>query len=505
MAQPSLADLTAAAAAATGPSFPTATPPKLGGVDPLGLRQLNFDLMDQVLPGLNNVARHIRPFVVVAWSWRRAKAIASSSGAKKMPVDDLRDFVDRIEVIYAWSQFLGDQNADLPGRQYLAPILKADRYVFGGPAWRKRREERQYSTAFTAPINYGPGLKMLGWVAPHHEYPEALIATPGAEPALGAFEAAIVDRLDHPAFSRFGEVTVTAKEAARWSEAWAWDKPTDAESRTMAKMLFGIGAPLKRRAAGDLMLAAASFASSRNADLVRATMTGRPSNFAPPEDLSVPLVAWRRLQVRQLFRLALEALLYWIQEQIKDAPKSTGDLIATFLKQIPGRSGHKSARGWLNVGYVAAAAPTALMARITSAMNDTASKDLAEAIIDSLAFSLAEAPETAEPFDRPDRLPLRRARREADAWGDGSPYDFVRHVIQSWVLAQHVYWSVGRGLADARARGKSILRLKVVLEEGGWTLAPGVEVAGQPEPTADRLATALSLAYESGLLDALPG
>lgn len=34
----------------------------LGGVDPLGLRQINFDLMNDVFPGLNNVARYIRPF-----------------------------------------------------------------------------------------------------------------------------------------------------------------------------------------------------------------------------------------------------------------------------------------------------------------------------------------------------------------------------------------------------------------------------------------------------------
>ena len=62
MAQLSLADLTTAAATAAEPGFVIATVPRLGGVDPLGLRQINFDLMDQVLPGLNNVARHIRPF-----------------------------------------------------------------------------------------------------------------------------------------------------------------------------------------------------------------------------------------------------------------------------------------------------------------------------------------------------------------------------------------------------------------------------------------------------------
>jgi hypothetical protein len=46
MALPALADLTAAAADTDGPGFTSAATPKLGGVDPLGLRQINFDLMD---------------------------------------------------------------------------------------------------------------------------------------------------------------------------------------------------------------------------------------------------------------------------------------------------------------------------------------------------------------------------------------------------------------------------------------------------------------------------
>src|SRR5205807_2643211 len=50
MAQASLAELTARAAAAAEPGFTQATVPKLGGVDPLGLRQINFDLMDLVFP-----------------------------------------------------------------------------------------------------------------------------------------------------------------------------------------------------------------------------------------------------------------------------------------------------------------------------------------------------------------------------------------------------------------------------------------------------------------------
>src|SRR3954467_14255101 len=117
MAQPTLAELTGLAASADEPRPIPPIKVKPGGVDPLGLRQINFDLMDQVIPGLNNVARHIRPFVVVTWAWRRAHQLAQELGTSKVRVDQLRDFVDRIEVIYAWSQLLRDANADIPGRQ----------------------------------------------------------------------------------------------------------------------------------------------------------------------------------------------------------------------------------------------------------------------------------------------------------------------------------------------------------------------------------------------------
>ena len=55
-----------AGAEADDPAFITAGGTKFGGVDPLGLRQINFNLMEEVFPGLNNVARHVRP----SSSWR---------------------------------------------------------------------------------------------------------------------------------------------------------------------------------------------------------------------------------------------------------------------------------------------------------------------------------------------------------------------------------------------------------------------------------------------------
>ena len=246
-----LSELTAAAAAAQEPGFTTPGRTKLGGVDPLGLRQINFDLMDEVLPGLNNVARHIRPFVVVTWAWRRAGEQAQALGETTIRQDNLQDFVDRIEVLYALSQFLRDERTDLPGSQYLAPWLKDVQLKFGGVKWQQRREERRYSTALSAPINYGPGLKMLGWVSPHPEHPGVMIPNPTVAPALDALETQMAASLGHEAFNDFGSVTVGTDDARQWGDQWALDEVTDVEAKVMAELLFGVDAPVSRQLCGN--------------------------------------------------------------------------------------------------------------------------------------------------------------------------------------------------------------------------------------------------------------
>jgi hypothetical protein len=499
MAQATVAELTTIAAAANEPKLTPPSRVKPGGVDPLGLRQINFDLMDQVFPGLNNVARHIRPFVVVSWAWRRATHLAEAKGLVRIPVDDLQDFVDRIEVVYTWSQLLRDPEVDLPGRQVLAALVHSDKWSFGGVSWRKRREDRRYSTAFTAPITYGPGLKSMGWVEPHREYPAILVPTSAVEPALDAFEARLLDRLHHPAFSQFGTVEVTREEARGWGDAWALEEPTQPERITAAELLLGCQAPVARRNGCALMLAAAAHSSTRDVSAIRSTMAGAPSNFAPSAELNGAFEAWRRVQVRQLFRLSLEALFYWILLEIESGPRSTGALAEAFLARGPNRPERSTAREWLGTATLEGYSPATLIYHIRQALTHPTYENLISTISDGLAFCLAEAPEHGQVLEREDRLPLSRARREAAALAQNTTRAFLHHVLESWVIAQHVYWSIGRGLADARARGKTILRLRIVMEEGGWSLTPGAVAGSPPLPTADRLQTAVSLAEECRL------
>ena len=493
-----LAELAAAAAAAQEPGFATPGRTKFGGVDPLGLRQINFDLMDEVLPGLNNVARHIRPFVVVTWAWRRAFQQAQALGKATIRQGDLQDFVDRIEVLYALSQFLRDESTDLPGSQYLAPWFKDAQLKFGGTKWQHRRKERRYSTALSAPINYGPGLKMLGWAMPHPEYPSLMIPNPAAAPALDALETQIAGALGHEVFNEFGSVTVATDDARQWGDLWALDEVTNVEAKVMVELLIGSAAPVSRRRGGELMLAAAHHLGTTAAGRVRAAMTGPPSEFQPPDQLLDVRYKWRLIQVRQLFRLSLEAFFFWTMRELDGPKRPIDSLVNEFLDRVPRPLGSVNAGAWIQSLTSPSDGPTELMKRIEQALDDPGAGDLPHSIARGLAFSLTD--ETPDLKQKPERLPLWRAQEEATARSLSPDRDFVRHVLESWVLAQHTYWSVGRGLADARARGRILLRLRVILDEGGWTLTPSSRVGVPPRPTPDRLQTALSVARECGLL-----
>jgi hypothetical protein len=498
MAKVTLAKLSQSAQEADDPGFSAAAIPKPGGVDPLGLRQINFDLMDTVFPGLNNVARHVRPFVLVTWTWRRALQLAQEHSKKQIELDKLYDFVDRIDVIYAWSQFLRDPNAALPGRNVLAGLLRADEFKFGGAKWKEQREARRLSTALSAPIQYGPSLKMLGWIHPHPEFPGVMMPSPYAAPALDAFESRIKNALDHDAFSKLGTVVVTRKEAERWGKRWALDDITDGEAAVMQELLLGVDGHASRRAAARLILAAAKRVKSSEEEDLRPPLAGRPSKFTPPAELADVRDAWRRVQVRQVFRLALEAMLHWTIMKLADRPLSSEALIAELSAEVPSIKKARTAAAWLHA-MCTDDGPTALIDDLVAALDEGDSAVIATSIARGLAFSLAEDPGPEAKEQRADRLPLFRARREADALGNSPASAFVRHVLESWVLAQHAYWSVGRGLADARAGGKTLLRLRVILDEGGWTLTP-VQLPNPPLPTADRLRTMLSLMTECGLL-----
>src|SRR5208282_2859587 len=113
------------------------------------------------------------------------------------------------------------------------------------------------------------------------------------------------------------------------------------------------------------MLAVAKHASTTEIDILRGVMAGPPSRFKPAAPLLNIREAWRTVQVRQLFRLSLEALFYWILADLEDGPKSTDGLVDSFLKQLQSPKKYSSARKWLEAALPAGTGPTELMTEIS--------------------------------------------------------------------------------------------------------------------------------------------
>lgn len=473
----------------------------MGGVDPLGLRQINFELMDQVLPDLNNVARHIRPYIVMTWAWRQVKMIVKSSGMIGANAEQMRDFVDRIEAIYAWSQFLHQPQSDLPGRQAMQELMTAPKYHFGGAQWAARRDMRRESTGIISPLNYGPSLRTLGWLLPVESAAGVFQPDPALDPVLDEFESAIRTELAHEAFNKFGPVTVSREDAVRWGALWSLDGVTEVEREVMYARLGGDLAS-SVRSKGIALLAAAHedlALAKPTADALRTRMADLPAAWRDPALRPEISNQWRELQVRQLFRLTLEGLFYWTVGTLLGGPMTTQQIARTFLDELSaGTDLPMSAENWV-MGAGLVGNPVTFLRDIQTELQRRPRDAtlLATALLRGLTFSMIEAPKVAHRFESADRLPLLRARKDADAWKHLPPKDFLVRLIESWIMAQHAYWAVGRGLADARTRGKQIMRLRIVMDEGGWTLTPGTTTMGNPpQPTPDRLDTAFSLMAE---------
>lgn len=501
-----LADLIAHSAEAIESSVIPQAKVAPGGVDPLGLRQINFQLMDTVLPDLNNVATRVRPFVVLAWAWRQARRLVQQSGKSGEMRGQMLDFVDRTEAIYAWSQFLLSPAADLPGGQALRPLLTALEYQFGGPAWIKLRDTRRMSTGLISPLNYGPTLKSLGWVE-LTEFAGVLKEAPQVDETLDSFEACFAAELAHPAFSQFGDVTVSIDDARRWGLLWAIEGVTGVERAAALERVAGPLANRKRQL--GMALIRSAWASLPNTELnvtsLRARMAEKTPGWTDTPDLDATVEKWRRIQVRQVFRLALEGLLHWIigfLAQRGGIPASSVALADAFLAGVSG-SDTTPAAAWLS-GDGQDDNPILFITMLNTALASKSYAAMPEAITSALMFCVREAPDKPEDFEAPDRLPLAVAAKQFRGWSEGSRRHCLINVIEKWVMAQHAYWSVNRGLGDARQGGKMLLRLRVVMDDGGWALTPGTRPAAAPLPTADRLAAAVSLLRECKAISDTP-
>jgi hypothetical protein len=465
-----------------------------GGVDPLGLRQINFDLMNKVFPGLNNVARHIRPFTLVTWAWRRTISLARQRKLV-LPVSAHEDFVARIEVAFAWSMLLhrGGADLDLPGKRTIKRRWgDAKQINFGDEEWLAFAKARRNSTSLIAAINYGPGLRAFRLLGDDLAQPGARVEGKGTEAMLDAFEDQISPMLSHKLFRGWDACALSRKQAVAWGEIWDMDGLLDAEREAFHERLLGKRASPARRAGFQLLRhALAEWECPEESDAREAMCE---VDYADTAEIAL---AWRRLQVRQAFRLALEALLEWVVREIGDDTLTTAELSRRLIEAAGGKP--MRAGDWLRKRVPAAYRGVDALAALETSF--ASASGLERAIMAGIGVSVLAPKDLQDGSDRRERLPIALAAADFARLQDGPRDAFVAHVIEQWVIAQHTYWSVGRGLADARSGNRSILRLRLVLEPTGWRVTRGRGSRSMPRSTPDRVRTAISLAREANVLE----
>lgn len=480
-----------------GPRVVAKPPLKPGGVDPLGLRQVNFDLMDRCIPGLNNTATRLRPYALLAWAWWKAAELARAEGSELVDPDRLKAYVDRVEVLFTVGHLLHGDFAGLLGSDTLrAEVANASEYDFASAKWRDFRRRRALNTSLMAPVSYGPSAKEgagLGYLSARSD--GTFAPTAEVMPAVIALDGLLADILEDDCLAALECGTIDVQRMRDLHQYWSMDDLTEEERQVGSSRLVRTQGDSGR--AGTLRLVQEilkSIGKPLRIDEIRWHMalwnTDTVASDTEPDAASV----WRAIQAQQLHRLSLEALLVWLLDTTKSRPHQLREL-AAMLAETASMDGGATFGDWLSDAErndEGVGDPVVALEQI-EAVRQRERPDLA---LDGLRIALAICGEVAG--DRrlydgaADRLPLRRALQRARRIADLPLVDGFEILLSEWVIGQHLYWAVGRSGDDTQ-------RLRLMLDEGGWLAFSSYANAN---PTPDRLATLLSLGVDAGIVRA---
>lgn len=473
-------------------------PLETGGVDPLGLRQLNFDMMDRCIPGLNNAAWRLRPYVVMAWAWWQAARLAERAGLQSLPVPVGRRFADRIEVIFQTGQLLAGDFSSLPGVEGLqARVVAKQGYNFSTPDWEDWHLRRRDQGSLMSPVSYGPSVKeglgmgflrsSGGLFAPVDE----------VMPAVLALDARLAPALGHEAFASLKCGWVPLDLMVEWHPLWDMRNLTSTEAEVGRLALVGSGGVSPRARTMELVgsiLASATGPLDTGQLRLLAARSDREWSEWPTARL------WRAMQTRQLMRLSLEGLLSWVLAMASDGPVTLDELVVWLLEALDAPPDLPFGE-WLELrglggdGDDAVVSPVSLL----DAIEGSRQWDDPALCASGLRAAIAVCRTMGEAEDlfagQPDRLPLTRLSARFRSAAGLPMRDACELIVSELIIGQHVYWAVGRSGDDTQ-------RLRIVLDEGGWIALRG---AGRSNPTPDRLYTLLELASDCGLVDQADG
>jgi hypothetical protein len=506
------------------PVFVSPYRPEQGGNDFLGLRQVNVDFMDECLPGFNNVSSYLRPFSVISWIYWKFHELAAAAHVDEPELRQQQVWQEKVEVLFTWGHILNGVRG-IPGTDSRPPRSGAVSLDF--ETWKRIPT----STSLMAAVQYGPAAKVsdgLGFIEP---VPDArgMFRTTGFGIQLAeGLESSLDGRDMRKLLSSLVRATGTDNDANKLFPGWSILTPSRKEKNAFQLAFFDKNASSPKDAIGKrsstlrLILSALDHAShALTVDEVRSAMFHKSGRQKPNGNWQdeVSWHKWIALQVRQAQRLAMEAILFWIEERLNHArDRETGSIIkramevhALYPAILPPGSTVTDVRKrlfWSKPMPLDALISSSqrngdyslfeLMGRILATIGETTEESLMYAL--RILFICAEYADALEATETVNKL-LRHGGSERISlayWRDFmrrcarlSLDEFLRFVFEQHVISQHL--SVAARRFDGGTQ-----RLRITIEEEGLTpLTPS------PLPlrvTPDRLATALSLMSDCDLI-----
>ena len=298
--------------------------PGRGGVDFLGLRQVNLDLMAECLPGINNVTYYIRPYSVLSWIYWQFYEGMRAEGKDRPSARDLVLFKEKVESLFLWGHKLNNV-AGIPGLRSNPEEFRRGKANLSFKAWRRSAQ----NTSLQAAVQYGPSVKDrggLGFI--HHVEGEFFQVTNEGAGLAEALNSALQRRRAYSMLVDFEKNYASEDEASDLFKAWRVDeRPAKREREIFAKCFYDerkindLNAIGRRSASLNLILSV--IRNSRrplDEDEIRQSMafqrllSGKALKLEPGPTQSAK--TWLLLQVRQAQRMALESLLAWVEHRI---------------------------------------------------------------------------------------------------------------------------------------------------------------------------------------------
>lgn len=514
-----------------GPWLVERLPHQPGGVDFLGLRQVNLDLMQQLLPTVNNVVSHVRIYSVLAWAWWKAEELSRRQG--QSDTAEIKKFVERVEILFTWSHLLNGNTAGLPGNTKKPPS-SSGKVALDLKSWKRD----PYTAALMAPVQYGPSLRYpygFRYVLPVPEFPSVLTPLKTVMNAVRHLDGKIAKVDRGSLLATLKDIQASADDVKPLYDAWRFDECDKVErevflshfsdpswrtnpanendarwrrSRTIEFFLDVLRQAPSPLSVADFRLAATS------------RRFGSGKRWKLTADLMPAATTYLLLQARQGQRQALEILFSWVESRLIHRPgqsprelaeqaardfhtaagslsdaRSLGEIAQTLGRAAEDRGGLPEALG-LGDGLDL----FGLMAETVEITQGGGSSErlLAAAthlliLSGLLAATQKDNSGLAAQFElSPGRVPMKALIQLLD--DDSQLEDAYHRILAEMVIGQHMSWAVARNIDETQ-------RLRISLEEEG--LVPLSARPLVPAPTPDRLDNLFELLTEAGVWQAI--